>query len=160
MDFQTGDAATPAKEARSIKVSRPPAHPIDVQIGQKIKALRGARNLSQTALGEKIGVSFQQVQKYENGSNRVGASRLHAIAATLNVDVRIFFSDQPQTDIGKSNSQASERAVFAASSEGVRLLDTFRALPKHQRRMTLGMIVALAGCACAPKDDASSGGTD
>jgi transcriptional regulator with XRE-family HTH domain len=147
MDFQTRTAATcAAKGFRSTK-ARQLAHPIDVRIGRKIKALRGARNLSQTALADKIGVTFRQVQKYENGLNRVGVSKLQAIAAALSIDVRTFVSDLPQTDIGESNFQASERAAYAASPEGVCLIDAYRALPKHQRRMTLGMITALAECA-------------
>jgi transcriptional regulator with XRE-family HTH domain len=132
------------KSPSSPKTSSRLAHPIDTRVGKKIRALRQARNLSQTALAEKIGVTFQQVQKYERGSNRVGAARLHAIAAALDVDVQTFVSDLPQT--GESNSQALARAAFAASPEGVRLLDMFRALPPHPRRMALGVVAAVIGC--------------
>jgi transcriptional regulator with XRE-family HTH domain len=64
----------------------------DREIGSRIAALRAAQGLSQTALGHAIGVSFQQVQKYEKGRNRVGASRLQRIADQLKVPVETFFS--------------------------------------------------------------------
>ena len=76
-----------------------PSHPTakrrataeDVAIGQKVRALRFDRGLSQDALAEKIGVTFQQLQKYENGVNRVSAGRLFRIAAALNVPVTAFY---------------------------------------------------------------------
>ncbi len=66
--------------------------PIDVEVGRRIRVQRMARGISQTELGEKIGVTFQQVQKYEKGANRVGASRLTRIAKVLGVPVSAFFS--------------------------------------------------------------------
>ena len=66
-------------------------NPIDVEVGHRIKLQRLNARLSQTALGENIGVTFQQVQKYESGLNRVGASRLTAIASVLKVPITVFF---------------------------------------------------------------------
>jgi transcriptional regulator with XRE-family HTH domain len=152
MNAETRDPATPAtKEARSTKACKLPAHPVDVQIGQKIKALRRARNLSQEVLAEKIGVTFQQVQKYENGSNRVSVSKLHALAAALAVDVQALVGDLAQT--GESNLQAPERMAFASTPEGARLIDDILTLSPQQRRMSFGMIAALAACARAPKEE-------
>ena len=65
--------------------------PVDIEVGQRIKIQRLAAGLSQTELGESIGVTFQQVQKYEKGANRVGAGRLTQIARVLNVPVNTFF---------------------------------------------------------------------
>jgi transcriptional regulator with XRE-family HTH domain len=65
--------------------------PIDVHIGIKIRARRQELGLSQTALGKEVGVSFQQIQKYENGSNRIGASRLALLAKVLQVPIDYFF---------------------------------------------------------------------
>ena len=62
-----------------------PANAIDVQIGRNIARRRKSRGLSQSALGQEIGISFQQVQKYETGANRVAASRLYVIARTLEI---------------------------------------------------------------------------
>jgi transcriptional regulator with XRE-family HTH domain len=64
---------------------------VDVHVGQQIRARRKLLRLSQTELGAKVGVTFQQMQKYENGSNRVSASRLAAIAKVLNCPVGDFF---------------------------------------------------------------------
>lgn len=64
---------------------------IDLYIGDKIRVIREDKGISQTALGEAIGVTFQQIQKYENGKNRVSASRLLLIAQTLNKRVSYFF---------------------------------------------------------------------
>jgi len=80
-------------------ISEPPhggrkrrAGPEDVEIGRKIRALRLQRGLSQSGLAEGIGLTFQQVQKYEKGANRVSAGRLQRIADLLNVPVMFFFS--------------------------------------------------------------------
>src|SRR5580692_5640683 len=65
--------------------------PVDVEVGRRIRIQRMTRGMSQTELGEKIGVTFQQVQKYEKGVNRVGASRLTRIAKVLGVSVGALF---------------------------------------------------------------------
>jgi transcriptional regulator with XRE-family HTH domain len=70
-------------------------HPIDRYVGGRIRGRRMGIRLSQTKLGEAIGVTFQQIQKYESGANRVGASNLAKIAKALSVDVAFFFEDMP-----------------------------------------------------------------
>ena len=65
--------------------------PLDAMVGAKVRMLRVNRGISQTVLAERIGVTFQQVQKYEQGANRVGASRLAQIASVLDVSVGEFF---------------------------------------------------------------------
>ncbi len=67
---------------------------VDRLVGVRITALRKAKGLSQTALGNAVGVTFQQVQKYEKGQNRVGAGRLREIARLLEVPVSAFFEDR------------------------------------------------------------------
>ena len=66
-------------------------HPTDVHVGQRVRQARLARKMSQTSLGRSLGVSFQQVQKYESGVNRIGSSRLWDIASLLNTPVSFFF---------------------------------------------------------------------
>ena len=73
-----------------MSVKRP--DPVDVEVGHRIRIERLARGLSQTALANQLGVTFQQVQKYEKGVNRVGAGRLTRIAGVLGVPVGTFFS--------------------------------------------------------------------
>src|SRR5690348_1507474 len=67
--------------------------PIDVEVGRRIRLQRLARGLSQTELGNELGVTFQQVQKYEKGANRVGAGRLSRIAEALDVSVSQLLGD-------------------------------------------------------------------
>ncbi|MDR0773449.1 MAG: helix-turn-helix domain-containing protein [Wolbachia pipientis] len=64
-----------------------------MQLGKKIKQLRLDRGLTQTELGKRIGVSYRQIQKYENGSNHILASRLYDLAKALSIDVADFFTD-------------------------------------------------------------------
>lgn len=92
---------------------------VDRLVGLRITALRKARGLSQTALGNAVGVTFQQVQKYEKGQNRVGAGRLREIARLLEVPVSAFFEDSnnpdsPQEDVfGFLNAQGAVELLRA-----------------------------------------------
>ena len=74
---------------------------IDEHIGKRIRERRGKMNLSQDALGSKLGVSFQQVQKYENGVNRISASRLYVMSKVLGVDLLYFFEGLPKESPGR-----------------------------------------------------------
>ena len=66
-------------------------HPVDIHVGRKVRELRLARGLSQQELAEKIGVSFQQLQKYERASNRISCGRLADISAALHIPIEEFF---------------------------------------------------------------------
>jgi transcriptional regulator with XRE-family HTH domain len=68
-------------------------NPVDVQVGARLRLRRRMLGLSQEKLGEMIGLTFQQVQKYERGANRIGASRLHKLSEVLDVPVSFFFGD-------------------------------------------------------------------
>lgn len=68
-----------------------PSHPVDVHVGKKLKLRRNVLGLSQGELGTKIGVTFQQIQKYERGANRIGSSRLYDLSQILNVPINYFF---------------------------------------------------------------------
>ncbi|ACA16909.1 transcriptional regulator, XRE family [Methylobacterium sp. 4-46] len=92
---------------------------VDRLVGIRITALRKAKGLSQTALGNAVGVTFQQVQKYEKGQNRVGAGRLREIARLLEVPVSAFFEDP-------SDTQGNDENVFGfLSTQGA--IDVLRA---------------------------------
>ena len=69
----------------------PRATPVDQGVGARVKQRRQSLGMSQTELGEKIGVTFQQIQKYEQGTNRIGAGRLASIASALDVPITFFF---------------------------------------------------------------------
>lgn len=66
-------------------------HPVDVHVGKRVREARAIKGMSQTALGNALGISFQQVQKYEKGNNRIGASRLWDISKVLDVSTAYFF---------------------------------------------------------------------
>jgi len=72
-------------------VAKDGIHPVDQFVGQKLRLARTSRKLSQTQLGESSGITFQQVQKYEKGTNRVSASRLFEFAKLLGVEIAYFF---------------------------------------------------------------------
>lgn len=65
--------------------------PVDIHVGQRVRARRKMLGLSQTQLGKELGVTFQQVQKYERGTNRIGSSRLFRLSSALDVPVAYFF---------------------------------------------------------------------
>ena len=71
------------------------ADPVDIAVGARIRLLRKVRGMSQQSLAEAAGVTFQQIQKYERGSNRIGSSRLYEFAKVLDVPVSYFFDEMP-----------------------------------------------------------------
>ena len=81
-------------------------NPVDVHVGARVRLRRKILRLSQEKLGEELGVTFQQVQKYERGSNRVGASRLWKLSQVLDVPVN-FFYDGLSTEYGGQNESAA-----------------------------------------------------
>ncbi|KQS65307.1 Cro/Cl family transcriptional regulator [Rhizobium sp. Leaf371] len=127
-------------------------NPIDIHVGSRIRLRRTMLGMSQEKLGEALGITFQQIQKYEKGTNRVGASRLQNISAILNVPVSFFFEDAPGD--GGSGSGASGMAEasssnyvvdFLSSSEGLQLNRAFVKIgdPKVRRKI-VDLVKALA----------------
>lgn len=80
----------------SKRARRETPDPVDQHVGKRLKARRVGLRISQTEIGKKLGVTFQQIQKYENGSNRVGASNLFKLAGALKVQVSFFFDEMPK----------------------------------------------------------------
>ncbi len=70
-------------------------HPIDVHVGARVRQRRSLLGMNQTKLGEELGMSFQQVQKYEKGTNRISASRLYDLSRVFDVSIEHFFEDMP-----------------------------------------------------------------
>ena len=102
---------------------------IDKHVGARVRLRRHMMGVSQAALGDAIGVTFQQVQKYENGSNRIGAGRLLKIANLLQVPVDFFFEDAPDL-AGPSRQQIDDSfsvyaSEFFSTSDGLKLAATF-----------------------------------
>ncbi len=94
-----------------------PYHPIDVHVGQRLRLRRTLLGMSQTALGNAVGLTFQQVQKYERGSNRTGASRLYEFATILRVPVSFFFEEMA---IGQPKKKARKgKKPIGGDLEGI-----------------------------------------
>jgi transcriptional regulator with XRE-family HTH domain len=106
--------------------------PVDIAVGHRIRVERLSRGMSQTVLADQLGVTFQQVQKYEKGVNRVGAGRLTKIAEALGVPVSTFFTDQHMLNNGSGTANDDEaagrswRVAFAALLCGHRRLECER----------------------------------
>ena len=122
------------------------SHSVDKAIGGRLKLFRQRANLSQTALGKHLGVSFQQVQKYENGTNRISAASLMKIARFLNISIGDLLSPREQTE-GKKSASGTRAGVarFAKSREGRGLIEGFLAIDDPSlRRQVVGLVKALA----------------
>lgn len=102
----------------------------DVRIGRNIRSERLAKNMSQTALGSEIGVTLQQVQKYEKGINRVGAGRLLRIAAALHVPVTALLAGVP-------GLERRNKISALAQAYPLRLVKAFKAIDDHEVRRSL-----------------------
>ena len=88
-------------------------NPIDIHVGSRIRLRRNMLGMSQERLGENLGITFQQIQKYEKGTNRVGASRLQAIASILSVPVAFFFEDAPGRENGNASGLSGDNSTTA-----------------------------------------------
>lgn len=125
-------------------------NPIDIHVGSRVRLRRMMMNMSQEKLGESLGITFQQIQKYEKGTNRIGASRLQHIARVLSVPVSYFFEDAPGGSAqvgGFAESQAASHVVdFLSSSEGLQLNRAFvRIKDPKVRRKLIELVRAIAG---------------
>ncbi len=92
-------------------------NPDDVHVGARLRIRRTLLGMNQTTVGEAIGLTFQQVQKYENGKNRISASRLFALARLLDVPIQYFFDDMPTEVAASSPAQGGGRAKKPPSYE-------------------------------------------
>jgi len=137
------------------KVKKVP-NPIDRHVGSRVRMRRVILGMSQEKLGEALGLTFQQVQKYEKGANRIGASRLQQISRTLDVPPAFFFEGAPSFETAPSDerphvgvaedSNSSYVADFLSTTEGLHLNMAFARIhdPKVRKRI-VDLVTALAG---------------
>ena len=126
---------------------RKPPNPTDRYVGARVRMRRLMLGMSQTALGNSLGVTFQQVQKYEKGTNRIGASRLQQISGALQAPVSFFFEELPIPAKAQANTRTNAQANAApspnhisavlATSDGLALVEGFARIknPKLRRRL-------------------------
>lgn len=131
--------------------SKKSPNPIDVHVGARVRLRRMMVGMSQETLGAHLGITFQQIQKYEKGTNRIGASRVQAIARVLSVPVSFFFEDAPgQTpELGDqkfTGEEVSPLIAFLGTTEGITLNTAFvQIASRRQRTALVSMAQALAG---------------
>lgn len=126
-------------------------NPIDKHVGGRVRMRRMMLGMSQEKLGERLGLTFQQIQKYEKGTNRIGASRLQETAAILSVPVSFFFEGAPQSGpVAEGALLESQSATFMSdflsTSEGLALNRAFVRIkdPKVRRRL-VDLVREIAG---------------
>lgn len=125
------------------------ANAMDVHVGTRVRLRRMLLGMSQEKLGEQLGLTFQQVQKYEKGVNRIGAGRLHELGQVLGVNVQFFYEQAPGgiTVHGFAEQPADSYVVeFLSSREGLELNKAFvRINDPRVRRSVLDLVRSLAG---------------
>lgn len=130
--------------------TEPSSHFVDLHVGARLRMRRKALGLSQTAVAKAVGLTFQQLQKYERGANRISASKLFAMAAVLSVSANWFFDGLPDPVASegemKDGAEANARPIlaFLMSPEGLELARLFPAVPKTARRQILNLCHAMA----------------
>jgi transcriptional regulator with XRE-family HTH domain len=121
-------------------------HPVDSHVGQRIRQRRWMSGMTQQQLAEKVGIKFQQIQKYETGMNRVSASRLFDVAQALDVPISFFFE-------GLGGATAAPAAADGAlgdllsDKEALDLVRSYYAIPEAQRRRLFDLARVLSAAA-------------
>ncbi len=139
-------------EKKMIENKKKP-NPIDTHVGSRVRLRRNMLGMSQEKLGDALGITFQQIQKYEKGANRVGASRLQAIANVLNVPVSFFFDDAPGEAGAVNRGLAEENSTtyvvdFLNSTEGLQLNRAFVKITDAKvRRKIIDLVKSLSDTA-------------
>ncbi|NBU27520.1 MAG: XRE family transcriptional regulator [Caulobacteraceae bacterium] len=129
----------------TVSEARTPS-PIDVHVGRRVRQRRKAMSITQQQLAAQLGLTFQQVQKYERGTNRVSASKLYEIAVALRTTIAYFFeglADPSLVQSGKKVDPAAEKRIndFLMSSEGLTLAELFPRLSSaRQRRQIVDLV--------------------
>lgn len=121
------------------------AHPVDVHVGKRIRHRRWLVGMTQQQLAERVGIKFQQIQKYETGANRVSASRLWDISESLDVSVSFFFEGLDTPD-EKLNGDAVPSDLMG-DKEALDLVRSYYAIPENQRRRLFDLAKVLSDVA-------------
>ena len=130
------------RNEKTMAVEKRKPNPIDIHVGSRVRLRRTMSGMSQEKLGEALGITFQQIQKYEKGANRIGASRLQHIASVLSTPISFFFEDAPGSENipkdGFAETNSTNYVVdFLSSSDGLQLNRAFVKIedPKVRRKL-------------------------
>jgi transcriptional regulator with XRE-family HTH domain len=132
---------------------------VDRQVGSRVRMRRMLIGMSQEKLGDALGLTFQQVQKYEKGTNRISASRLQQIAQVLGVSIDFLYGDpaKPERQDGFAASAAAGYEADLLTSDGLKLLRAYREIKDRKiRRRLVDLAQALAGQTVEDGEDRSA----
>ena len=137
---------------RTIRATKGRPNPIDGHVGSRVRQRRMLLGMSQEMLGKSLGITFQQIQKYERGSNRISASRLFRLSQVLNVPVSFFFEDMPRALVaagskpkGFSEDAPPYEADPTATRETAKLVRAYyRIEDQAKRRKVLGLLRSMS----------------
>lgn len=118
-------------------------HPVDVHVGQRVRQRRWMVGMTQQQLGNKVGIKFQQIQKYETGTNRISSSRLWDIAAALDVQISFFFEGLA----GEHGNIDAPNGDIMTDKEALDLVRAYYAIPETQRRRLFELARVLSDAA-------------
>ena len=122
-------------------------HPVDVHVGKRVRHRRWMAGMTQQQLAEKVGIKFQQIQKYETGMNRVSASRLWDISDALDVPVAYFFEGLRDMEAADGAASAPVPGDLLADKEALELIRSYYAIPENQRRRLFDLARVLSDVA-------------
>ncbi len=118
-------------------------HSVDIHVGQRVRQRRCLVGLTLQELGDSVGIKFQQIQKYETGTNRISASRLWSIAAAMEVPVSFFFEGLD----GQAPDTGEARGDILTDKEALDLVRAYFLIPENQRRRLFDLARALSEAA-------------
>ncbi len=119
------------------------AHPVDVHVGQRVRQRRSLLGMTMRKLGDSVGIKFQQIQKYETGTNRISASRMWDIAAAMEVPVSFFFMGIN----GQSPDTGEARGDILTDKEALELVRAYYSIPENRRRRLFDLACVLGEAA-------------
>ncbi len=129
----------PRKTYRTVKRDGP--HPVDVHVGGRVRLRRTLLGMSQEMLGDVVGLTFQQIHKYENGTNRISSSRLWQFSNVLGAPIPFFFEDAP--DDGKQSADESDKVMLRR--ESLELVRAYYRIKGGQERKQLSALIKAVG---------------
>ena len=125
-------------------------HPVDIHVGKRVRHRRWMVGMTQQQLAEKVGIKFQQIQKYETGMTRVSASRLWDIADALEVPVAFFFegfSESADANFAMTEGEPGLPGDILSDREALELVRSYYAIPENQRRRLFDLARVLSDVA-------------